>query len=175
MSLQSSRSASAVRVQRGCGETLEAYIARVAEAGPEAIDHRLEELQREWSVGRATKAAAGVLLLGGVVAAVAGRRRSSLLLPLAASGFLTQYLFARDSWLSQVFCQFGCRTSAAIEQERIALRTLRGDFRTLPTVQDIESHHDIARFEGEGGLAYEPEERKLDPKEAAHQVLQATQ
>ena len=65
------------------------------------------------------------------------------------------------------------RTGYEVDQEKVALRVLRGDFRELPTVHAIESREDIARLEGEGGISVDPDEAKVDPVEAAKTVLDA--
>ena len=43
----------------------------------------------------------------------------------------------------------------------------------MPTLHEVESHDDISRLEGEGGIAAFPNERKIDPHEAAVEVLRA--
>ena len=50
----------------------------------------------------------------------------------------------------------GFRSGSEIDHERLALKVLRGDFRHLPTVQESENKDDIARLEGEGGIALDP-------------------
>src|SRR3954447_14314424 len=145
---------------------LEQRLACLADAGPAAIDERLNEIESEWSAGRVTKAVIGVTMVVGL-ALTALFSPWWLLLPAAGSLFLLQYLFSRTSWLGLTFQEMGFRSGAEIEQEKLALKTLRGDFRHLPTVHDIETHEDISRLEGEGGIVVEPEAHKVDPKEAA--------
>ena len=87
--------------------------------------------------------------------------------------FLLQYLFSRTSWLGKVFQEMGFRTGSDIDQEKMALKVLRGDFRSLPTVHDIEKRDDISRLEGEGGIAVDPDESKVDPAEAAKSAVEA--
>jgi hypothetical protein len=60
-----------------------------------------------------------------------------------------------------------------IERERMALRALRGDFRDLPTVHEIEDRHALLRMEAEGGPAVERDDR-LDRDAAVDAVLHAT-
>ena len=72
-----------------------------------------------------------------------------------------------------MLCHLGFRQGTEIERERLALRALRGDFRFVPTMHEVESHDDISRLEGEGGIAAFPHERKIDPHEAAVEVLRA--
>ncbi|MBC7818497.1 MAG: hypothetical protein IAG10_16545, partial [Planctomycetaceae bacterium] len=85
-----------------------------------------------------------------------------------------QYFFTRTSWLGATFQEMGFRSGADIDQERFALRALRGDFKHLPTVHEIESKDDISRLEGEGGITIDPEEARLDSKDVVKEVLQAS-
>jgi hypothetical protein len=151
---------------------LEARLACLADAGPQAISDRLDQLDREWSAGRMTKATLGVLIVAGLaLTALAGPWW--LILPAVGGFFLLQYLFSRTSWLGATFQEMGFRSGAEIDQEKFALRTLRGDFKNLPTVHELESKDDISRLEGEGGIAVDPAESKPDVKEVVREVLQA--
>lgn len=152
--------------------TLEARLACLADAGPQAITDRLAQLDREWSAGRMTKAAIGVTIVAGLaLTALAGPWW--LILPTAGGFFLLQYLFSRQSWLGATFREMGFRSSTDIDQEKFALRALRGDFKNLPTVHEIESQDDISRLEGEGGIAIDPNESKTDVRAAVKEVLHA--
>ena len=153
---------------------LEQRLACLADAGPAAITDRLAQLDREWSAGRVAKVALGVtILVGFALTALLGPWW--LILPAAAALFLLQYTFSRSSWLTATFREMGYRTGAEIEHEKFALKTLRGDFKHVPTVHDIEAQDDITRLEGEGGIVVEPDDSKVDPKVAIREVIQATQ
>jgi len=154
-------------------QTLEQRLACIADAGPLAIEDRLAELEREWTAGRMTKATIGVLLVAGF-ALTALLNPWWLILPAVGGVFLLQYLFSRSSWLGKAFHEMGYRTGWEVDQEKMALKVLRGDFRHLATVHDIESHEDISRLEGEGGIAMDPEEAKVDPRDAAKEALEAS-
>jgi hypothetical protein len=111
-------------------------IARIAAQGPEAIDRRLEELDREWDIERTLEAnAATVALIGLGLGTFVDRR--FYLLPAAVAGFLLQH--AVQGWCPPmpVFRRLGVRTASEIEEERYALKALRGDFRG---VTDVEGH-----------------------------------
>jgi hypothetical protein len=154
-------------------EALEQRLACLADAGPEAINERLAQLEWEWTAGRMAKVTAAVAILAGVVLTLTLGWWWMVL--IAAGGLLMfQYSFSKTSWLSRMFREMGYRSGAEVEQEKFALRTLRGDFRHLPTVHDIEAHDDIARLEGEGGIVVEIEAHKVDPKEAVKEVIEAT-
>jgi hypothetical protein len=153
-------------------ETLEQRLACIADAGPQAIEDRLTELDREWTAGRATKAVIGVMLVVGfALAAIVNPWW--LILPAVAGLFLLQYLFDRTSWLGRFFHAMGVRHGSEVDQEKMALKVLRGDFRDLPTVLDIEKREDISRLEGEGGITIDPDEAKIDPADAAKVAVEA--
>jgi len=154
-------------------QELEARLARLAGVGPAAIQARIEELDREWSAGRIAKAILSIAILVGTILTVA-ISWWWVFVPAIAGLFLLQYLFAQKSALVSCTEWLGYRTRAEIEHEKFALRTLRGDFRLLPTVHDIEDSDDISRLEGEGGIVVEIDDRKVDAKEAVKEVLQAT-
>ena len=153
---------------------LEQRLACVADAGPAAIDDRIRQLDREWSAGRMAKATLGIAILLGF-ALTALLSPWWLILPAAACVFLLQSMFTKSPWLSAVFREAGYRTGSEIEQEKFALKALRGDFKHVPTVHDIEAADDITRLEGEGGIVVEPDASKVDPKVAVKEVIQATQ
>jgi hypothetical protein len=153
-------------------ETLEQRLACIADAGPQAIEDRLTELEHEWTAGRATKAVIGVMLVVGFALA-AFVNPWWLILPAVAGLFLLQYLFDRTSWLGRLFHAMGIRHGSEVDQEKMALKVLRGDFRDLPTVLDIEKREDISRLEGEGGITIDPEESKIDPVDAAKVAVEA--
>jgi hypothetical protein len=152
--------------------TLEQRLACLADAGPHAITERLNQLEKEWSAGRMTKATIGVLIVVGL-ALTALANPWWLALPALGALFLLQYFYSNRSWLGATFHELGFRSGAEIDQEKFALKALRGDFKHLPTVHEIENKDDIARLEGEGGIALDPEEAKPDTKDVVKEVLQA--
>lgn len=105
----------------------ERNVARCAAAGPAAIERRLAELDREWDIERTLEAnAATVSLVGLTLGATVDRKFFAL--PAIVAGFLLQH--AVQGWCPPlpVFRRMGYRTQAEIEQERYALKALRGDF-----------------------------------------------
>ena len=151
---------------------LEKRLACLAEAGPQAIAERLEEIVDEWSAGRVTKAVIGVSLVVGLALATLVNPWW-LVLPAVGGFFLMQYLFGRTSWLGTTFQSMGFRSGSDIDQEKFALKALRGDFRSVSTVHEIENKDDISRLEGEGGIALDPEEAKPDAKDVVRDALKA--
>jgi hypothetical protein len=98
------------------------------------IPKRLRELENEWDIERAIEANAATLALLGVV--LGARNRRWLTLPMLVSGFLLQH--AVQGWCPPVpiLRQLGFRTSYEIEEERQALKALRGDFDDIKTAPD---------------------------------------
>jgi hypothetical protein len=109
----------------------EEEVRRVAAGGPEAIERRLEELEKEWDIERTLEANAATLATVGAGLALLVDRRFALI-PLVVGGFLLQH--ALQGWCPPlpVFRRMGVRTQAEIDAERYALKALRGDFRGLP-------------------------------------------
>ena len=106
---------------------MEERVARIADAGPEAIARWLEELDREWDTERTLEANAATISAVGAGLALLVDRRFALV-PLVVGGFLLQH--AVQGWCPPlpIFRRGGVRTQAEIEQERYALKAIRGDF-----------------------------------------------
>jgi len=95
---------------------------------PEQIDRRLKELDEEWDIERVLEANAASFGLAGVMLGAFVDRRF-LALPALVSGFLLQH--ALQGWCPPVpvFRRRGVRTAAEINQERNALKSIRGDYK----------------------------------------------
>jgi hypothetical protein len=108
----------------------ETNVARCAADGPEAIERRLYELEREWDIERMLEANASTLALIGLgMGAFVDRRFFAL--PALVMGFLLQH--ALQGWCPPVpvLRHLGFRTQAEIDEERYALKILRGDFKPV--------------------------------------------
>ncbi len=94
----------------------------------ETLARRLEELDHEWDVERALQAGASIQILLGLVLGRFVDRRIYAWSALVG-GFLL--VFALTGWAPPVpiLRRLGFRTQAEIEEERDALRLLRGDFK----------------------------------------------
>ncbi|MEI8234172.1 MAG: hypothetical protein WCH57_05750 [Verrucomicrobiota bacterium] len=102
-------------------------VERYCEADQETLARRLEELDREWDFERAIQTGASVqILLGLALGAFVNRRW------YAWSGIVGGFMLmhALHGWAPPLplLRRLGFRTEAEIEQERDALRILRGDF-----------------------------------------------
>ena len=99
------------------------------------IGQRLQDLDEEWDLERTLMAnAAGVSLLGTVIGLTFNRK--FLVLPGVVAGFLMQH--ALQGWCPPMamFRRMGVRSAREIENERAALKALRGDF------EEVESDGD---------------------------------
>ncbi|UPJ58255.1 hypothetical protein [Bradyrhizobium sp. 192] len=92
-----------------------------------SIRSRLRQLDEEWDIERAIECNASALAFTGVVLGATGDKRW-LLLPATVAAFLFQH--AIQGWCPPVpiLRRMGFRTASEIEQERQALKALRGDF-----------------------------------------------
>lgn len=118
------------RIQREIEQRVHSY-----HSNRHDIPARLEELDAEWDIERAIEANASVLAFAGVAMAAGGDRRW-LVLPGLVTAFLFQH--AVQGWCPPVpiLRRLGFRTSHEIEQERQALKALRGDFERVPNAPD---------------------------------------
>ncbi len=103
---------------------------------PDEIDSRLKELEEEWDIERAIEANASAIAFTGIALGVTTGNRRWLALPAAVTGFLFQH--AIQGWCPPIpiLRRLGFRTSHEIEQERQALKALRGDFDAVANSSD---------------------------------------
>jgi hypothetical protein len=111
-------------------------VARCAAMGREAIDQRLRELDGEWDIERMLETMAPTFTLTGLALGVTVSKKW-LFLPAVVNAFFLQH--AVQGWCPPipVLRRLGFRTAREIDNERTALKALRGDFRNIPT----ESQH----------------------------------
>ncbi len=124
-------------------------LVKILDGGPGAIDERLREID---------EASANVTQPTMTSAIIAGGEK--ILVKLFGARFAPKSVGPADP--------------LDLEREKIALRALRGDFQALPTVHQIEDRHALLRMEGEGGIAVDHDESKLDHAAAVDAVLLAT-
>lgn len=133
------------RVERNTADSINQQIRQRMEeniayfaAHPYEIEQRLHELDHEWDIERTLEANASALSLTGVALGAFVDKRW-LLLPAAVTGFLLQH--ALQGWCPPIifFRRRGIRTSKEIDQERYALKALRGDFSDIDPA--AESSH----------------------------------
>lgn len=97
----------------------------------EEISARIAELDREWDIERYLEVLAPMFALSGITLGVL-RDRRWLLLAGGVLAFLVQH--ALQGWCPPlaVLRRMGVRTRREIDEERYALKALRGDFAGLP-------------------------------------------
>jgi hypothetical protein len=108
----------------------EANVQRYVAAGPAAIERRLEELDHEWDIERYVETMAPTFTLIGTAMGLTVSRKW-FLVPFFVQGFFLQH--ALQGWCPPIplLRRLGVRTVQEIEQERCALKAIRGDFRHL--------------------------------------------
>lgn len=102
------------------------------------IDRRLQELDQEWDIERAIEANASTLALVGLGLGATVDKRF-FILPAAIATFLLQH--ALQGWCPPipVLRRLGFRTQSEIEQERYALKVLRGDFADISELSSVDA------------------------------------
>lgn len=111
-------------------ETIDS-IAHHMGAGNDAIECRLQQLDREWDIERMLEANAATACLVGLSLG-ALKHRGFFLLPAFVAGFLLQH--AVQGWCPPmpILRRLGFRTANEIDYERYALKAFRGDFQGIP-------------------------------------------
>ena len=120
-----------LRIQEGIESSV-----RYHERHHDEIPLRLQQLDQEWDIERAIEANASALAFGGTAIGVATGDRRWFALPALVTAFLFQH--AVQGWCPPipVLRRFGFRTSYEIEQERQALKAIRGDFDGVAQAHD---------------------------------------
>jgi hypothetical protein len=110
------------QIQNAIAENVRYYAVHA-----DQIPQRLRELDDEWDIERAIEANASALAFSGVALGATTDRRW-LILPALVTAFLFQH--AIQGWCPPIpiLRRLGFRTAHEIEQERNALKALRGDF-----------------------------------------------
>ncbi|MGN6582993.1 MAG: hypothetical protein ACTHJV_04735 [Rhizobiaceae bacterium] len=124
------RNSASQAIQRSMESRLSLYVDH-----PDRINRRLSELDREWDVEQVLQTKAGSIgIIGAILAATVDRKW--LALPAIAGGFLLLQSLSGSSPPVAVLRHLGVRTRREIEQERYALKALRGDFDRLETFKN---------------------------------------
>ena len=112
-------------------------------ANPPLISDRLRELDREWSIERLLEANAAAVAGAGTLLSLF-RGKHWLLLPAGATGLLMQHAVQGSCAPLKLFRQMGFRSAEEIDEERYALKILRGDF---DPVKEIDVDDMVAQVE----------------------------
>lgn len=129
-------------INRQLDRQLEQRLRFYAVQDKQTISERLAELDQEWDMERTLQANAASLVLVSLLLGATSSRKWSIL-PAIVSGFLLRH--ALQGWCPPVplLRRLGVRTRLEIEQERYALKILRGDFDHL---LQLEGGVDVAEL-----------------------------
>lgn len=118
-------------------------VARYRNASKAQIDRRLEELDQEWDIERTLEMNAASISLAGCVLAASTHNRRWLALPIAVTSFLI--LHAVEGWCPPlpILRRMGVRTMREIDEERMALKGLRGDFQGVENNQSLRNDRSL--------------------------------
>jgi hypothetical protein len=103
--------------------------------GREAIDARIEALDKEWDIERALQMNSAAVTLAGAVLAVT-KNKAWLGVPILVSGFLIYHTVKGWCPPLPVLRKFGFRTRDEIAKEKYALKAIRGDFDEIIDPED---------------------------------------
>lgn len=124
------RENTAEEINQQIRQRTECNIMESIAGGPKAIELRLDELDREWDIERTLETMAPTLSLIGLALGVT-KSRKWLVVPAVVQSFFLQH--ALQGWCPPVpvLRRLGFRTPDEINEERYALKALRGDFKKL--------------------------------------------
>lgn len=110
-------------------------IRRYCDLSEQEITERIKELDEEWDIERTLEINMSTLALSGIALSIFGNRKW-LALPTVVLGFFVQH--ALQGWCPPVpiFRFFKVRTRNEINQEKHALKALRGDFENLRAAEE---------------------------------------
>lgn len=103
------------------------------------LDHRIEELKREWSIERYLQVNVSTIAFTTALLALT-RNRSIALLTCGALGFFLFHGLRGFDPPIPILRRMGVRTRGEIDREVFALKALRGDFKELPHEQPEQQH-----------------------------------
>ena len=108
----------------------EENVIRVARAGSRAIQQRLRELDEEWDIERYVETMAPTFSLLGMCLGLSVDKRW-FILPIVVQTFFLQH--ALQGWCPPIpiLRRLGVRTAGEIDEERNALKAIRGDYENL--------------------------------------------
>jgi hypothetical protein len=120
------RGATATELNEQIDRQTDANILHYANALPDVIDERIEELDREWDIERLLAVNAGTVALAGLLLG-ATRNKRWLILPGVAVALLLN--FKQRGWAPALplLRHLGVRTRSEIDRERMALLDSKAD------------------------------------------------
>ncbi|MCM2373632.1 hypothetical protein [Aporhodopirellula aestuarii] len=130
-------------INREIARQTQQRIAYYTTKSPQEISERIRELDYEWDIERALESNASALAFSGIVLAATVNKKW-LILPGLVTGFLFQH--ALQGWCPPlpILRRLGFRTAAEINEERYALKALRGDFERIISRDGVYGDHHAA-------------------------------
>lgn len=115
------------KINRQIEEKTKENLRRYSSMDSDAVTMRINELDREWDIERALEVNMSSIALTGIALTIFHKRRW-IILPSIVLGFFLQH--ALQGWCPPlpVLRKLGFRTRKEIDQEKYALKMLRGDF-----------------------------------------------
>jgi hypothetical protein len=113
-------------------EAIQDSIGFYASQGGQAIERRLEELDREWDIERTLEMNASTVAFTGLLLGATVNKKW-LIVPGIVLPFL--FLHAVQGWCPPlpILRKMGIRTRQEIDREKYALKAIRGDFELITT------------------------------------------
>ncbi len=124
------------KIERDTWQRVAGYVNK----SREEISARIKKLEKEWDIERYLGVNMSTLALSGLATGALSENKKWNILPAVVLGFFFQH--SVQGWCPPlpILRLLKIRTSKEIEQEKYALKILRGDFKDLATVpqQEIE-------------------------------------
>lgn len=135
---RSTSSALNEELDRKLKQSIESYMGK----DRSQISRRIKELEKEWDIERALGVNMSSLALTGIALTVFHHRRW-LLVPAVVVAFFAQH--AIQGWCPPlpILRKLGYRTAAEIDQEKYALKVLRGDFKEVSDPDNMNQSADL--------------------------------
>ena len=123
-----------VKIERDTWQRVASYSGK-SEA---EISARIKELNKEWDIERYLGVNMSTLAMSGLAAGALSKNKNWLILPAIVLAFFFQH--AVQGWCPPLplLRKLNIRTSKEIEQEKYALKLIRGDFNNLQNISAQE-------------------------------------
>lgn len=117
-------------VNKEIDEEILKNIKYYSELPEQELTERIKKLDEEWDIEGLLKVKLSALALTGILFSTCGNRKW-LTLPTVALGFFAQHAFQGWCLPVELFRSLKIRTRNEIDQEKHALKALRGDYENL--------------------------------------------
>lgn len=122
------------KIEKKTWERIASYVGK----NTRDISKRIDELEKEWDIERYLGINMSTLAITGIALTAISRNKAWLILPGVVLGFFMQH--AIQGWCPPLplLRKLHIRTAKEIEQEKYALKVLRGDFNDLQNISAPE-------------------------------------